>query len=555
MNSTSPQSLRVPVDGLGPFQPLYSTVIAIFEDLLGLNTAFLFNVFVTVAAAATFLQYASSTIYRYAHHLFLSSVHLNDDDELYQYLMRWMSDHKLSTRSFRNVKATIPPKTGWEEEDTVTQLDGADELNADNFISYRAALGRSPIRLHPFEGSHIFRHRGHWIYFSHRVHKSQPLFQDPRERGFIHLEVLGRSLAPLEALLRDAQLYHLAKSSSTTHVYRAIASRGDTMRWSRVVSRPARDIRTVVLERGVKRRLLRDINEYLHPRTRRWYANRGLPYRRGFLFSGAPGSGKTSLTVALAGVFGLDIYVLSLLDPLLTEGQLMRLFSEIPTRCIVLLEDVDVAGLGKRSNTSGQPLRSPAAPSAQAQGALSPTSGGFGVESKPASTSGVSLSALLNAIDGVASSEGRVLIMTTNSPESLDRALVRPGRVDMHVPFELPGREEVEALFVSIYYDPDTHRLVNGEHSPQSATEGSEKGARGLSELEFVPSSELRTAARRFAEAVPEKQLSLAAIQGFLLTFKGDLEGACQNVGTWSRDMIREQEEEMTVRRVGERRD
>ena len=531
------------MDGLGPFKPLYSNAIAFFEDVLGLNTALLLNIFFSLAALATLLNYAGSAIYRYAHHVFLSSVHLNEDDELYQHLMRWMSDHQLSTSSFRTVKATLPPKTGWDEEDAASQVRDADVADADHFTSYRAALGRARIRLQPFEGSTILRHRGHWIYFSHHIHKSQPLFLDPRERGFIHLEVLGRSLAPLQALLQDAQLHHLRMSASTTDVHRPIANRGDMMRWSRVVSRPARDIRTVVLKRDVKRRLLRDINEYLHPRTRRWYANRGLPYRRGFLFSGAPGSGKTSLTVALAGVFGLDIYVLSLLDPLLTEGQLMRLFSEIPNRCIVLLEDVDVAGLGKRSNTSGQPQRSPGV-SSEAQRALNSPTGGFGGEPKSAAGTNVSLSALLNAIDGVASSEGRVLIMTTNSPESLDRALVRPGRVDMHVAFELPAREEIEALFISIYHDPDVLDSEKGKGAPRSEADGSEKDAKGVSELEFLPGPELQTTARRFAESVPEKKLSLAAIQGFLLTYKGDPEGACQNVAIWSSTTIREQEEE-----------
>lgn len=158
--------------------------------------------------------------------------------------------------------------------------------------------------------------------------------------GELTLECLGRSLDPIKALLEESQTYYLEKTMSSTTVYRA-----NGPHWGRITSRPSRDIETVILEKAKKEELLQDINEYLHPRTRRWYANHGIPYRRGYLFSGPPGTGKTSLTAALAGVFGLDIYVLSLLDPYCNEDALVRLFSSVPSRCIVLLEDVDAAGL------------------------------------------------------------------------------------------------------------------------------------------------------------------------------------------------------------------
>lgn len=99
-----------------------------------------------------------------------------------------------------------------------------------------------------------------------------------------------------------------------------------------------RDIETVVLDEKEKLRVLDDINEYLHPATSQWYANRGIPLRRGYLFHGPPGTGKTSLSFALAGLFGLDIHVISLLDSGLTEEDLSNLFAYLPRRCIVLLE-------------------------------------------------------------------------------------------------------------------------------------------------------------------------------------------------------------------------
>lgn len=93
-----------------------------------------------------------------------------------------------------------------------------------------------------------------------------------------------------------------------------------------------------MLDEDQKLKVLADINEYLHPETPRWYANRGIPLRRGYLFHGPPGTGKTSLSFALAGIFGLDIHVISLLEPSLTEEDLSGLFASLPRRCIVLLE-------------------------------------------------------------------------------------------------------------------------------------------------------------------------------------------------------------------------
>jgi chaperone BCS1 len=70
-------------------------------------------------------------------------------------------------------------------------------------------------------------------------------------------------------------------------------------------------------------------------------------------------------------------------------------------------------------------------------------------EGKPASK--ISLSCLLNVIDGVSAKEGRVLIMTTNCPEKLDEALMRPGRVDMKIAFTLCSREQVTDIYTRMY--------------------------------------------------------------------------------------------------------
>ena len=83
-----------------------------------------------------------------------------------------------------------------------------------------------------------------------------------------------------------------------------------------------------------------------------WYADRGIPFRRGYLLHGVPGSGKSSLIHALAGALMLDIYVISLSASWMNDATLSSLMGRVPARCIVLLEDLDAAaGLGPRSQS------------------------------------------------------------------------------------------------------------------------------------------------------------------------------------------------------------
>src|SRR5207248_6473926 len=129
-------------------------------------------------------------------------------------------------------------------------------------------------------------------------------------------------------------------------IYRGTKGAGDSeMSWVRSMSRAPRPLSTVALDEFKKRVFINDVKQYLHPSTRRWYANRGIPYRRGYMFHGPPGTGKSSLAFAAAGVFRLAIYIVNLNSKTLTEDGLAALFQTLPRKCIVLLEDIDAAGM------------------------------------------------------------------------------------------------------------------------------------------------------------------------------------------------------------------
>lgn len=141
------------------------------------------------------------------------------------------------------------------------------------------------------------------------------------------------------------------------------------------------------------------------------YVSRGVPYRRGYLFHGPPGTGKSSFISALAGHFGYSICMLSLSERTLDDDRLAHLLNSAPPNALLLLEDVDAAFVSRDLFENAQ-------------------------HRAFEGMTRVTFSGLLNAIDGVASAEERVLFMTTNHVHRLDPALIRPGRVDVQCLFD-----------------------------------------------------------------------------------------------------------------------
>ena len=133
--------------------------------------------------------------------------------------------------------------------------------------------------------------------------------------------------------------------------------------------RRKRPLKSVVLDEGVSEKIEDDVKAFLD--RRQWYADRGshpsvsfvnplilmavffpgIPYRRGYLLHGPPGSGKSSFIQALAGSLGYDICLLNLSERGLADDKLFHLLSNAPERSIILMEDVDAA-FNKRVQTS-----------------------------------------------------------------------------------------------------------------------------------------------------------------------------------------------------------
>lgn len=287
--------------------------------------------------------------------------------------------------------------------------------------------------------------------------------------------------------------------------------------WVDAGRRPARPVASVVLKGDAARAIVDDARAFL--RLERWYAERGIPYRRGYLLHGAPGSGKTSLVRAVAGELRLPVYQLPLSGAGVDDEAFHRLLRGTARRSVVLLEDVDagVSPDGCEWTVDG---------SINTDGRHSPKE--F-VRKHPNARGGVTLRGLLGALDGVGAAEGRLLFMTCRDASALEPALIRPGRIDTRLAFEAPDKAQAKALFRHFYGLDDEKR-----HATEEA-EADEKNAPDEAEGERDRSDEKRAWAEAFAAAATDPRLasrdhpavsSMAALQGLLMSHREDPRGA-----------------------------
>ncbi|XP_072436122.1 mitochondrial chaperone BCS1 isoform X1 [Chiloscyllium punctatum] len=250
----------------------------------------------------------------------------------------------------------------------------------------------------PSPGNHFIWYKSKWLRVERNREKQMIDLHTGTPWETVTLTSLGSNRQVFFDILREAKDLALKQQEGKTVMYTAMGAEWRPFGFPR----RRRPLDSVVLDKGISENIVRDVKDFIG--NPKWYTDRGIPYRRGYLLYGPPGCGKSSFITALAGELEYSICLMSLSDRSLTDDRLNHLLSVAPQQSIVLLEDVDAAFVN-RDLAKENPTRY------EGMGRLT-------------------FSGLLNALDGVASAEARLVFMTTNHLDRLDPALIRPGRVD-----------------------------------------------------------------------------------------------------------------------------
>ena len=261
----------------------------------------------------------------------------------------------------------------------------------------------------PGEGFHVFVLDGRLMWMKRELQVGATVIEK------IVLSTFGRDKAPLETLVHAAMGHRIERELNRIAIYVPSPYSND---WMRARLGNNRKLDSVVLKEGQKDAITADLNRFFAARER--YETLGIPWRRGYLLYGPPGTGKTSLVTALASELALNVCVLSLASPNVTDEKIGSLLAGVPGRSVILIEDVD-AFFQQRSKAD------------------------TGVK--------VSYSGFINALDGVAAHEGSVVFLTTNHPQLIDEAAIRSGRVDFRLELSLCDRDQLERMFRKFFDD------------------------------------------------------------------------------------------------------
>lgn len=220
--------------------------------------------------------------------------------------------------------------------------------------------------------------------------------------------------------------YGIAKNiGKKTFVYSVASNTPFDVNWNLVGNIKNRSLDTIYINQLIKDEILNDIQKFLSDECQSFFDKTGIPYKRCFLLYGLPGTGKTSLVRSLASHFEKNIAILKLKSSSLDDQQLYKLAQTIPPDSILLIEDLD-------TTFSGQ----------------------YGSDCKDTTTfnnmvNRVTLSGILDLLDGMNSYEKQLIFITCNNVKVFNNMFMRAGRIDRIYEFKPLNIETAKKMLLN----------------------------------------------------------------------------------------------------------
>ena len=191
--------------------------------------------------------------------------------------------------------------------------------------------------------------------------------------------------------------------------------------WEVLNVSPTRKFNTIFLKREEKQKLVTFVTDFVDADVRAEYRRYSVPYKANILLYGDPGTGKSSSILAIATEIKSDIAIIQFTSTM-NDTKVFKAINSLSNmeRCkIVVMEDIDSLFMNRMQHDT--------------------------------SKCAITMSGLLNAMDGLSRVEGIIVVMTTNHIECLDHALLRPCRIDLMIKFTFATEDQVQEMFKAYF--------------------------------------------------------------------------------------------------------